>query len=222
MLDQDLERTSKNHLLACLSGADRDLLAPCLKSVQLKLRQRLEIPDQRIRAVYFVERGLVSVVAIGSGDRRQTEVGIIGREGMTGLALVLGSDRCAHDTFVQSEGTAHCITAADLQVATESSRSLHATLLRYAYVCSVSLAQTALANAQATIEERLARWLHLPASRRCRASSARCLAGESDLRHHSASSPRSTEPPHRTHRWVDLYVSAAGLGRRPAPVQRGG
>jgi CRP-like cAMP-binding protein len=145
--------------LACLSGADRDLLAPCLKSVQLKLRQRLEIPDQRIRAVYFVERGLVSVVAIGSGDRRQTEVGIIGREGMTGLALVLGSDRCAHDTFVQSEGTAHCITAADLQVAMDSSRSLHGTLLRYAYVCSVSLAQTALANAQATIEERLARWL---------------------------------------------------------------
>ena len=159
MLRQDSLATSKNHLLACLSVADRDLLAPCLKPVQLKLRQRLEMPNQRIRAVYFIEHGLVSVVVMGGGDRRQTEVGVIGREGMTGLALVMGSDRSAHDTFVQSEGAAHCMTAADLQDAMASSRSLHDTLLRYAYVCSVSLAHTALANAQASIEERLARWL---------------------------------------------------------------
>ena len=115
MLGQDSLATSKNRLLACLSAADRDLLAPCLKPVQLKMRQRLEMPNQRIRAVYFVEHGLVSVVAIGGGDRGQTEAGVIGREGMTGLALVLGSDRSVHDTFVQSEGAAHCITAADLQ-----------------------------------------------------------------------------------------------------------
>jgi len=159
MLGQDSLGASKNRLLACLSGADRNLLAPCLKSVQLKLRQRLEMPNERIRAVYFIERGLVSVVATGFGDRRQTEIGVIGREGMAGLALVMGSDRSAHDTFVQSEGAAHCITAADLQDVMGSSRSLHATLLRYAYVCSVSLAHTALANAQASIEERLARWL---------------------------------------------------------------
>jgi CRP-like cAMP-binding protein len=150
--------TSENRLLACLSAADRDLLAPRLKSVKLKLRQRLEMPRRRIRAVYFIDHGLASVVAIG-GDRRQTEVGIIGREGMTGLALVMGSDSSAHDTFVQGEGAAHCITAGDLQEAIASSRSLHATLLRYAYVCSVSLAYTALANAQASIEECLARWL---------------------------------------------------------------
>src|SRR5262249_26356747 len=68
-------------------------------------------------------------------------------------------DRSVHDTFVQSEGAAYCIAAADLQDALRSSRSLHDTLLRYAYVCSVSVAYTALANAQASIEERLARWL---------------------------------------------------------------
>jgi CRP-like cAMP-binding protein len=150
---------STNRLLAALRAADRDLLAPSLKSVRLKLRQRLEMPNRRIRAVYFVEQGLASVVAITGRDRRQTEVGIIGCEGMTGLALVLGSDRSAHDTFVQSEGTAQCIAAADLQNALAASRCLHDTLLRYAYVCSISLAHTALANAQASIEERLARWL---------------------------------------------------------------
>lgn len=150
---------SKNRLLACLSATDNDLLAPSLKPVQFTVRQRLEMPNQRIPKIYFIEHGLVSVVAIGGGDRRQTEVGIIGREGMTGLALVLGSDRPAHETFVQSQGAAQCIPAADLQDALRSSRSLHATLLRYAYVCSLALAHTALANAHASIEERLARWL---------------------------------------------------------------
>src|SRR5262249_16742777 len=159
MLGQDSLATSKNRLLACLSVADRDLLTPCLKPVQLKLRQRLELPNQRIRAVYFIEHGLVSVVAMCGDDRRQTEGGVLGREGMTGLALLMGSDRAAHDTFVQSEGAALCTSAADLKDAIASSRSLHATLLRYAYVCSVSVAYTALANAQASIEERLARWL---------------------------------------------------------------
>ena len=159
MLAQDSLGKSKNRLLACLSAADRDLLAPCLKLVPLNTRQRLEMPNQLIRAVYFIEHGLVSVVAMAGGNRRQAEISVIGREGMTGVALILGSDRSVHDTFVQSEGAAHCITAADLQGAMASSRSLHGTLLRYAYVCSVSLAHTALANAQASVEERLARWL---------------------------------------------------------------
>jgi CRP-like cAMP-binding protein len=150
---------SKNSLLARLSAADNDLLAPYLKPVQLTVRQRLETPNQRIRTVYFIEHGLVSVVAKGGGDRRQTEVGVIGREGMTGLALVMGSDCSAYDTFVQSQGTGQSIAAADLQDALRSSRSLHDTLLRYAYVCSFALAHTALANAHASIEERLARWL---------------------------------------------------------------
>jgi CRP-like cAMP-binding protein len=78
---------------------------------------------------------------------------------MTGLALVMGSDRSAHDVFVQSQAAGQSIAAADLQEALRSSRSLHGTLLRYAYVSSFALAQTALANAHASIEERLARWL---------------------------------------------------------------
>jgi CRP-like cAMP-binding protein len=158
MASQSL-KTHRNGLLACLSDADHDLLSPRLRPVELKLRQRLELPHRQIRAVYFVERGLVSVVAVGAGERHQAEVGLIGREGMTGLAVVMGLDRSPHDTFVQGAGRAQCITAADLQDAMNASRSLLARLLHYAHVCSVTLAHTALANARASLEERLARWL---------------------------------------------------------------
>ena len=65
------------------------MLAPHLKSVDLPLRKRLEAPRRAIEHVYFPESGFASVVADGAVAQR-VEVGMIGREGMTGLAVVLG------------------------------------------------------------------------------------------------------------------------------------
>jgi hypothetical protein len=48
----------------------------------------LEARNKRIDYVYFIEAGF-AVVANGSG-KPSIEVGIIGREGMTGLAIVMG------------------------------------------------------------------------------------------------------------------------------------
>ena len=49
------------------------------------------------------------------------EVGIIGREGMTGLAVLLGGDRAAHDSYVQVAGKGQRISAANLRGADERS-----------------------------------------------------------------------------------------------------
>jgi CRP-like cAMP-binding protein len=150
---------SRNSLLAVLSSADSELLVPLLHPVQLRQRQRLELANRRIRAVYFPEQSLASVVAISGRERRHAEVGVIGREGMTGLALVFGIERAPHDVFVQIEGSAQCITASDLNDAIKASPTLFAAFLRYAHVYTVAIAHTALANARASVDERLARWL---------------------------------------------------------------
>src|SRR5215831_1577080 len=148
-----------NRLLAGLSEADRAHLGPLLKPVELPLRHCLERPNRRVRTVYFLERGLASVVCIAAGaGGRQAEVALIGREGMTGLPVLLGSDRSPHQTFMQIEGSGVAIGAGDLQrlLATRSSMAAH--LLRFAQVFAVQLAQTALANTKGKLEERLARW----------------------------------------------------------------
>jgi len=80
---------SRNRLLAVLSHADRDLLAPRLEVIELDPRQILEVPSDPIGHVYFVESGLVSVVGTTQPDHR-IEVGMVGYEGMTGLCIVLG------------------------------------------------------------------------------------------------------------------------------------
>jgi len=105
------------------------------------------------------EGGLVPLVAVSQSPQRQAEAGIIGREGMTGISVMLGLDRCPHDTFVQKEGSAHYIATGDLRDAIGASDTLQRILLRYVHVTNVALAHTALANARGTIEQRLARWL---------------------------------------------------------------
>lgn len=149
---------SKNRVLARLARADLALLKPHLAPIDLPVSARLETANGRIDAVYFIERGFASVVADGRG-KRSIEVGIIGREGMTGLALVLGHNHSSHETYIQAAGSAQRISAAHLRKAMDQSVRLHRSLLRCAHAFFVQTTQTALANGRSTLEERLARWL---------------------------------------------------------------
>ena len=145
-----------NRLLASLSLKDLALLQPHLRPVDLPLRKVLEEPNKPIRDVYFIESGIASVVA---GDGNPIEVGLIGREGMSGVNIVLGDDRSVNRTFIQAEGAALRLKARDLRLAMEKSPTLRLALLRYAQVFSVQVTQTAVANGRAKLESRLARWL---------------------------------------------------------------
>jgi CRP-like cAMP-binding protein len=150
--------SSPNQLLSSLSTRDFDLLAPHLKSVTLGMRKSLEKPNRRIDAVHFPESGFASVVAIQSGGK-QVEVGLIGREGMTGLPIVLGNHRSPHATYIQAAGNGKCIPSAELRKATRTSQSLRDSLLKYVQAFNVQTTHTAICNAQSRMDRRLARWL---------------------------------------------------------------
>jgi CRP-like cAMP-binding protein len=153
----NLENTP-NRLLTFMSDGDRQLLTPNLKQVDLVLRQTLEKANQPIEHVYFLEDGIASVV----GDSKtfgQIEIGIIGKEGVTGLQVILGNDRSPYETFIQVAGTALRIETQMLQAAMDKSRTLQQLLLRYVQVFMIQTSQTALSNAAALLTQRLARWL---------------------------------------------------------------
>jgi CRP-like cAMP-binding protein len=149
---------SPNRILARLSRADYQLLEPDLEAVDLPVKKSLERRKRRIDHIYFIEAGFASVVANGS-DKLSIEVGIIGREGFTGLAVVLGDDRAAHDTYIQVAGKGQRISAAKLRAADERSTTLHRALLRHAQAFLLQTTSTVLANGRSKIEQRLARWL---------------------------------------------------------------
>jgi CRP-like cAMP-binding protein len=139
----------QNRLLAAMSSGDFGLLEPMLQPLTLKTKQVLEPANKPIRHNYFITSGLASVIAIGKNGHR-LEVGIIGRDGMTGLPVVLGNDRSANETFIQVEGTASRIAA---------SGSLTRVLLNFVNAFLIQTSHTALSNGTATVGERLARWL---------------------------------------------------------------
>ena len=84
---------------------------------------------------------------------------MIGREGMTGLAVVLGADQSPNDTYIQNAGQGLRMPADKLAGAMQKSESLRYSLLLYAHAFFIQATQTAKANGRGKIEERLARWL---------------------------------------------------------------
>ena len=156
--------SSPNMILSALSNADQALLQPHLEPVTLALRQVLETPNKPIKHCYFLEAGLASVVAV-NGHSKRLEVGLIGRDGMTGLNIVLGGDRSPHENFMQVAGEGQRIAAKDLRHAMEQSRSLERAFLSFVQSFMHQTANTALSNGTATLEERLARWLLMASDR---------------------------------------------------------
>lgn len=150
--------TNKNALLRRFDPADLDRLKPHLRDTFLELRTPLESAGHEIEYVYFPYTGLASVVAKKKGGA-DAEVGIIGFEGMTGSALVMGDDRATHDCFIQMTSEALVIDAAQFKSALDTSETLRPFLMRYVHALHIQATYTALTNARCKIEERLARWL---------------------------------------------------------------
>jgi CRP-like cAMP-binding protein len=148
----------RNQLLAAMSATDFASLQPHLKPVPMALLKDMERPNRRIENVYFMEAGIASVVAV-QADETRAEVGLIGREGMSGIAVVLGGDQSPHSTYIQVAGEGMRITAKELRKAMNASQTLHRLLLKFVQVFMVQTTHTALANARANIDKRLARWI---------------------------------------------------------------
>ena len=156
--DGAMSAATPNRILSSLSKADLQLLAPHLQPADLPLRKQLATRNRRVEHVYFIESGFASVVA--NNGSQAIEIGIVGREGLTGPSVVMGSaDRVPHETYMQVAGHGRRIGAAQLREAIEASTTLHQALLSYVHTFMTQMAQTALANGRSRIEERLARWL---------------------------------------------------------------
>ncbi len=150
---------SSNRILDCLSKDDFGLMKPHLESVELGFRKRLQSPNRTIEMIYFPHSGLGSVVASGRGREPQAEVALVGREGMTGLPVVHGTDRSPYEIFMQVEGDGQQITTINLRSAMKRSTTLRECFLLFSHAFCIQSGYTALANAKGSLEQRLARWL---------------------------------------------------------------
>jgi CRP-like cAMP-binding protein len=152
-----LAELDHNHVLAPLPAADRVRLAAAFESYESD-HQILVNAGGTITHAYFPSRGLISVVAALRNGRR-AEVATVGREGMAGLPLFLGSDTSLYEVVSQVAGHGLRMPAATFNDEVARSPALRTRLLRYSELRMAMLGQTAACNAAHRIGARLARWL---------------------------------------------------------------
>lgn len=119
-----------NRLLATLPKNEYQRLLLKLKTVSLVLGEVLYEPGDVIKYVYFPNDSIISLISELS-ETSWLEVGMVGNEGMVGLAVFMGVGSSSTRALVQGSGTAMRMSSAALR--TEASRlgSLHRLLHRY-------------------------------------------------------------------------------------------
>ena len=148
---------SGNSILRNLPPATLALIVPHLEPVALPVRTKLAEVGKAARWVYFPESGIASIVS--QRAKNWQEVGIFGREGFGCHSVLLGCSTAPFTILMQIAGQGRRIAADRLLAAAETDATLQITLLRYVHTFIIQLSQTAVANVQCNITQRLARWL---------------------------------------------------------------
>lgn len=151
---------SRNLILSSLPAAEWAELEPLLERVPLRRRQVLEETRADIPHIYFIERGLAAIQARTHADGAHG-IGLLGRFGMTGLPLVLGTKRSPLRIVVQTAGEAYRLKASDAEAYLSRDTGLRRLALAYVHVRTVHAAQVALCNVRHDVEQRVRRWLIL-------------------------------------------------------------
>ncbi len=94
-----------NRILAALPVAEYERLAPHLRRVKLTQNNILYDAGEEVRQAYFLQSGVVSLIAV-TDESENIEAGIIGYEGMVGIAGILRYHRAPFQVIVQIQGEA--------------------------------------------------------------------------------------------------------------------
>ncbi len=150
----------KNHLFAALPEDDFARLQPKLESVSLKLGAVLYESGNRLDYAYFPTTAIISMLYIMENGAT-AEIGVIGNDGILGMALYMGGDTTTSRAIIQSAGEAFKMSAKDLKTEFASGGAFQKLLLRYTQALMTQISQTAVCNRLHPIEQQLCRWLLL-------------------------------------------------------------
>lgn len=147
-----------NRLLAALPQSAYASLLPDLEIVSLDFKQIIYQPKEQITYVYFPIDSLISLFTVMT-DGTAAEVGMVGSEGMVGLAVFLESNITPFKAIVQIPGEAMRMKADVFKQAVSQIDSFSSLLHRYTYSLIIQIALGAACNSYHTVEQRCCRWL---------------------------------------------------------------
>jgi CRP-like cAMP-binding protein len=135
-------------------------LAAGLSPITFKHNQSLLEDGQTATDVYFLEDGVASHV-VTTQDGKMVEASIIGRCGMVGIPVLLGTNSMPGRTFVQIPGSGFRLSAEIVHREFDCPGEFRRRLLRYLQARMIQTSQSAACNRLHDVDQRLARWLLL-------------------------------------------------------------
>lgn len=155
---QGSSRDIANRLLLAMPSSTLDSLLPRLDLVDLARGQILAEAGAPVEAVYFINRGLVSLLRTMK-DGRAAEVATVGMEGLADPCTLLGLDHAILDVVVHVPGQAWRLPRRHLVSLLAEDEQARDLLERYMQWLVDQMAQTAACNRLHSLEQRCARWL---------------------------------------------------------------
>lgn len=153
-----MSELQSNQVLAVLSENLRERIAERLHREELDAWHLLRDEGAPIRNVYFPIDGVVSIVSL-TEEGSIAEAYTVGRDGVAGAEVLLGTDRIVHRSMIQVPGVFYRMDVADYLNFVRTDEEFNRVMHLYLH-CLLTLAgQSASCHLLHGLAERCARWL---------------------------------------------------------------
>lgn len=148
----------RNAILAELPAEEMDALRVHLEPVDLPLGFIIVSAGEPVDYVYFLERGLGSIVVVTPAGKR-AEAGMFGSEGFAPTSPAVGLHVSFPEVIIQSPGSGHRIGVLAFCTALAKCPVFLQRVQRVSHNLATQASYTALSNGVHKTDVRLARWL---------------------------------------------------------------
>jgi CRP-like cAMP-binding protein len=148
----------QNHFLASLPEDTYQRLLPDLELVSMPIGRILHESGSRLSHIFFPTTSIVSLLHVMESGG-SAEIAIVGRDGLVGVSVFMGSDTALSRALVLSSGDGYRVKSNIIKREFANGGELQALALRYTQALITQMAQTALCNRHHALEQQLCRWL---------------------------------------------------------------
>jgi len=157
-MSSEVSRPVGNWLLDALSSDGYERLVEDLEPVPFSLGEVIYESGTQMENVFFPTTSHISLLYTMI-DGATAEMGLVGNEGVVGIALVMGGDTTPNRAVVQGAGDALKLQAKAMRAEFSRGSEFQHLLLRYTQALITQISQTAVCNRLHTVDQRLSRWL---------------------------------------------------------------
>ncbi len=144
----------ENQLLAALPAEERERLAPHLEQITFSLGDVIYESGGHLDYAYFPTDSTVSLIYILENGI-SAEIGLVGYEGVVGIALFMGGETMPNRAVVQSAGSALRLNARAMRAEFMRGRMFQQLLLRYMQVFFTQVSTISACNRLHSVEQQL-------------------------------------------------------------------